>query len=135
MAKTVSSSKRVISTWTPTKAEADRIDGGTPNQKILPQRIIPLQTAEKLICGDREGDYGSPKVSFDSIAALWTAYLHARKLLHPANRVLGSDVSQLMVLLKISRTATGGPKPDNFHDQAGYTGLSYELFSKEGSLK
>lgn len=77
-----------------------------------------LNTAAKLIDGDRQDTYGSATESFDRIGKLWSAYL--------GTEVSGTDVANLMVLLKVSRTK-GKFHEDSYVDIAGYAALAERL--------
>jgi hypothetical protein len=81
-----------------------------------------LQSAEVLINGDREQDYGTPQESFGCIADMWTAYLG-----HP---VTAADACNMMALLKIARLRTG-PHRDSSVDGAGYMALGAEMSEGE----
>ena len=89
----------------------------TTRKKILKQ-------AEKTVCTDREGQYGSPEDNFRRIADLWTTYCGG----YPFEP---KDVAMMMSLLKIARIATGKHKDDNYIDLAGYAACGGELGSKE----
>lgn len=85
-----------------------------------------LAQAKKCVCGDREDDYGSPENNFVTIANLWTDYLHAE--FKDCNFMLGpGDVAAMMILLKVSRIASGNGKNDNWVDIAGYAACGGEL--------
>jgi len=77
-----------------------------------------LQTAEGLICGDRQEAYGDAAQSHQRIADLWAAYLGAE--------VSAVDVAAMMVLLKVSRSK-GSERDDNFIDICGYAALAGEM--------
>lgn len=84
-----------------------------------------LEAAKKCVCGDREDDYGSPENNFITIANLWSDYMHAE---FGTNFILGpGDVAAMMILLKISRIASGNGKDDNWVDIAGYAACGGEL--------
>lgn len=85
-----------------------------------------LDTAKKIVVGDREEDYGSPENSFRCIAALWTDYLNAAG--HSVD-ITASEVAVMMALLKIARIASGHGKADNWVDLAGYAACGGELES------
>ncbi len=76
-----------------------------------------LDTA-KLVCEDRESQYGSPEDSFATIGLMWEAYLKARYGISVV--LLPQDVASMMILLKTARNATGKNKDDNWIDIAGY---------------
>ena len=82
-----------------------------------------LQTAEKMVNGDRQDDYGTPENSFETIANLWYAYLGDRL----KTGITPHDVAAMMALLKIARIASGHGKNDNWVDLAGYAACGGEL--------
>lgn len=77
-----------------------------------------LQEAERLINGDRQDTYGGASESFGRIASLWSAYL--------GHEVSALDVTNLMILLKVSRTK-GSYHRDSYVDIGGYAGLGERL--------
>ena len=77
-----------------------------------------LQTAEGLICGDRQEAYGDAAESHQRIADLWTAYLDTE--------ICALDVAAMMVLLKVSRSK-GADRDDNWIDICGYAALAGEM--------
>lgn len=77
-----------------------------------------LRTAEGMVCGHREEDYGAPEDSFGRIAALWSAYL--------GRQVSGVDVAALMVLMKVARTQASPAHRDSWVDIAGYAACGAE---------
>lgn len=85
-----------------------------------------LQTAEKMVNGDRQDDYGTPEHNFERIAMLWTHYLGADRLMTGITPV---DVAAMLALLKIARVASGHGKSDNWIDLAGYAACGGELQS------
>ena len=84
-----------------------------------------LKSAQRCVCADREGQYGSPEDSFKRIAALWNAYLG-----NMAVPIRPRDVAAMMALLKIARISRG-IKDDNWIDLAGYAACGGELDDKE----
>ena len=58
-----------------------------------------LQAAQKIVCGQREQDYGSPEDNFGAIAALWGTYLGID--------INADEVAVMMILFKIGRLSTG----------------------------
>ena len=81
-----------------------------------------LATAEKMVNGDRQTDYGTPENNFQTIANLWDIYLSTM-----TNRLTGKDVAAMLALLKIARIASGHAKPDNWIDLAGYAACGGEI--------
>ena len=86
-----------------------------------------LNTAGNVVNGDRQTDYGDALDSFKSIAAFWTNYLRARRILSSIIEITPADVAMMMDLLKTSRFATGGFKLDTFVDKGGYSALAGAL--------
>lgn len=84
-----------------------------------------LAAATKCVNGDRQEDYGTPEHSFDTIAALWNAYLNGKSW--PTVDVDAKDVACMLSLLKIARIATGHGKSDNWIDLAGYAACDGEI--------
>lgn len=89
----------------------------------MTNREICLDTAKKMVCGEREQDYGTPEDNFATIAKLWNTYLKV-------SAITPKDVSMMMALLKIARIATGDGTSDSFVDLAGYAACGYEIYSK-----
>ena len=83
-----------------------------------------LETAEKMVNGDREQDYGKPENNFQTIAGLWNQYLNAKGM---NVCVVSTDVAAMLALLKIARIASGHAKTDNWVDLAGYAACGGEL--------
>lgn len=77
-----------------------------------------LETAEHMVNGDREHDYGTPEDNFKTIAGLWSVYL--------GKEISSLDVAMLMALMKIARIKAG-TKPDSFVDLAGYAACGAEI--------
>lgn len=92
-----------------------------PDKKAETKREEILDAAKRCVCGDREQDYGSPENNFQTIAELWSTYLHIPELLTPA------DVAAMLALLKIARISSGHAKEDNWIDLAGYAACGGEL--------
>lgn len=84
-----------------------------------------LDKAAECVTGKREEDYGSPENNFYLIARLWTDYC--------GYGFSAKDVTMMMALLKIARTARGGTV-DCFVDLAGYAACGGEIYSTEREL-
>lgn len=89
-----------------------------------------LQTAERLIYGERNKVYRHPTENFANIANLWNAYFVAIKVrpdvstglemgLMQVNKI---DVAYMNILQKIARGATAQDHMDTVVDIAGYAG-------------
>ena len=72
-------------------------------------------TAKKLVCGDRNADYGSPKADFDRIAKTWSGLMGEKLKLD----LTAMDVGLMMCALKLVRHAHK-QKDDNVVDAHGY---------------
>lgn len=87
-------------------------------------RQTVLEEAQALVYGgDREADYGGPRPSCENIAALWSAYLHGCGALSQEVVLTAEDAAACLLLLKVSRFATGGTKRDTVVDMAGYAAV------------
>lgn len=86
-------------------------------------RAMILETAAKIVTGNREQEYGSPEDNFNQIANLWNSFLEARQ----GKRLTGADVAIMMILFKIGRLATGAGSVDTWVDIAGYAACGGEI--------
>lgn len=82
-----------------------------------------LRTANELIHGNREQDYGRPIDSFRRVAAAFNLVLEG--LGHPP--IDPMTAAKLMIALKLSRLAGGDNKDDTWVDLAGYAALGAEV--------
>lgn len=89
---------------------------------ITSPRAEVLREAEKLICGVRQQEYGSPYDSHARIAALWSALLGIE--IRPYQAAI------MLALMKASRAMTD-VKMDTFNDGAGYFALAYDILLEE----
>ncbi len=102
-----------------------------------------LLTAEKMVNGSRQDDYGRPENTFGMIAELWSTYLKYRLPQtdvdptainsYPFGDLTSWDVAALMILLKIARIGGGHGKSDNWIDIAGYAACGGELDQFRGA--
>jgi hypothetical protein len=91
----------------------------------LPSAVEILNTAAKLVGGDRDRTHGNKRENFRAIAELLNAYMRIRR---DATAELDEiDVGHIMALLKIARTQTGSPNADDWIDGAGYLACAGEL--------
>jgi len=79
-----------------------------------------LDTASKLIHGDRASDYGDAKEMHQRIGDFWSTYLNLETPL------TADQVAMMMVLMKTARS-TSSPKFDTYVDLAGYAALAGEM--------
>jgi hypothetical protein len=83
------------------------------------KRSDTLKTADQLINGQRQADYGSPQENFEKIAARWSQILGGFE-------IEAWQVCLMMADLKIARLSNG-PHADSFVDACGYLALASEL--------
>lgn len=86
-----------------------------------------LETASRLVNGDREEQYSPPENSFRAIAELWSAYLFNRFGKDYRGILEPEDVGLMMTLFKIARIQTGSYKDDSYVDAAGYIACAGEI--------
>lgn len=78
-----------------------------------------LETAAKLVSGDRNKQNGDARENHANIAVLWSAWLGVA--------IRPEDVIAMMVLLKLARTKSGNINPDDYVDACGYASLMGQL--------
>lgn len=88
-----------------------------------------LDTAKKCVTGDREQSYGRAENNFATIAKLWNEYCSAKGM---DVQFSSKDVAAMMILMKISRIASGHGKDDNWVDIAGYAACGSEIEFPDG---
>lgn len=77
------------------------------------------ETAMELINGDRHDAHGDFRVSFQTIANLWMAFL--------GTPIRADQVAIMMLLLKVARNRLNPKVVDNFIDMVGYAELAAAL--------
>ncbi len=92
--------------------------GNPAGDPLLNPEDSVLAEAHNLVRGKRRNSYGDVRISFESIAAMWTVILKTR--------VTPDQVALCMVATKICRE-TGHSKRDNWVDIAGYAELGAGL--------
>lgn len=94
-----------------------------------------LKTAEKVICDDRQDQYGNAEDSFSDIATFWETYLADHCVSAGADLCISrQDVAAMMVLLKIARLKANAKHMDSWVDIAGYAALGGEMGERFLSL-
>lgn len=78
-----------------------------------------LQTAIRLIDGDRAKSHGPYLENHENIAKLWSAYLGVE--------ITARHAAMMLVLLKVARTMTGEHNRDDYADAAGYLALAWAI--------
>jgi hypothetical protein len=81
-----------------------------------------LREAERLTRGDRNDDYGHPKVEHDRIAAYWSIFVGVP--------IRAEQVAMMMVLLKVARLGHRY-KRDSLVDIAGYADCAQRIIEAE----
>lgn len=83
------------------------------SRKKLPEENDILSEAKKLVCGDRNNQYGPPTQDFERIAAMWSTLFGVKFDSH--------QVACAMICLKLSRICWSPSKRDHWVDMAGYS--------------
>ena len=100
-------------------------------EKITREYI--LREAARIVCGDRNAQYGEPEDSFRAIAEFWETYVRERCVTPGADVCIDeADVAMMMVLLKVARTFCA-TKADTYIDIAGYAACAAEAEAKRES--
>ena len=81
-----------------------------------------LDTAAKIVTGQRQHEYGDKYQNHNNIAKLWSAYLDYNISAH--------DVAICMMLLKAARLKHR-PTQDCYIDMAGYAAIAGEINDRE----
>ena len=81
-----------------------------------------LDTAAKIVTGQRQHDYGDKYQNHENIANLWSAYLDYNISAH--------DVAICMLLVKVARLKHRPPE-DCYIDMAGYAAIAGEIQDKD----
>lgn len=88
------------------------------------QRETALDSAKRIIYGDREKTYGSPARNLECVARMWSAYLDTKLSANAGKLAINSkDVCAMMNLLKTARFANDPEHIDNVVDGIGYWAL------------
>ena len=77
-----------------------------------------LDTAAKIVTGQRQYDYGDKYQNHENISKLWSAYL--------GYGISAHDVAICMLLLKVARLKHR-PTTDCYIDMAGYAAIAGEI--------
>ena len=80
-----------------------------------------LDKAKEIINGARQENYGKPENNFKQIASYWSLYLD--------HDVSATDVSLMMVLMKLARLQNKPNHEDSWIDIAGYAANGAEIAS------
>lgn len=108
-----------------TTTKTEKLSGITQRDYGITQRERCLDEAKRIVCTDRNEQYGEPENNFDVISEYWAAYLNSKyKVGVPLD---SGDVAHMMVLFKMGRITTAKAyKEDNYIDMAGYAACAME---------
>jgi hypothetical protein len=87
-----------------------------------------LETANKIVNGARQNNYGSPENCFQTIADFWNTYFIHKKSCF----ISPKDVAAMMVLMKVSRLCNDINHEDSWIDIAGYAANGVEVSDGKG---
>lgn len=88
-----------------------------------PTRAKLLQTAKDLTCGERNVSYGSPVDQAARAAAIFNAW--------SGRNLTATEISQVMVAVKLSRMPSSPTKADHYADAMAYIGIVAECVEDE----
>ena len=91
-----------------------------------------LDEAKQLVTKDRAGTHGNAIKTLDALAEFWRSYLYVRTGGYTIN-FTGSDVAEMLCMLKLARKCTGKFHRDNYADTIGYAALAYAAAKWENS--
>ena len=86
-----------------------------------------LREAEELINGPRADDYGPALLNHERIATIWNVLLRAKLL----KQITPTEVTAMMIGLKLARLAEDMHKDDSWVDIIGYAALGGEISNDE----
>lgn len=86
-----------------------------------------LRKANECVNQSRKDQYGDLEDNFQKIANLWNGYLNGYLFGADCCYITAIDVANMMVLLKVARSASNPLHGDNYVDMAGYAACAYEL--------
>ena len=89
--------------------------------------LLGLKQAEELINGPRAEDYGPALLNHERIATIWNVLLR-KKLL---DKITPTEVTAMMIGLKLARLAEDMHKDDSWVDIIGYAALGGEISNDE----
>lgn len=90
-----------------------------------------LGAAFDAVTAARNVSYGEPQDDFACTAELWDSYITRITQVRGLPSIRPSDISAMMILLKISRLANSPGEMDHWIDIAGYSAIGAEIASQE----
>lgn len=91
--------------------------------------IAIIDSAAKLVAGDRQEAYGDPMDGMVRLAIALNAWLHMTGNATP-RPLSPKDAAMFQVMLKIARSETGPLRMDNFVDLAGWAAVAGEVAAR-----
>ena len=118
-----------LSRWNEDQVELVRA-AAEPLPKEPPEPTLPraelLREAERLICGDRNNQYGPPTKDFQVIADMASAAGFRFEKGEGVSDLDPHHVALFQIILKVARIAWSPEKRDSWVDTAGYAGCGWE---------
>ncbi len=102
-----------------------------PAARDLLSRSDVLQMANEAVSKSRNVSYGEPQDDFACTAELWDSYVTRITQVRGMPSIWPSDISAMMILLKISRLANSPGEMDHWIDIAGYSAIGAEIAGQE----
>lgn len=107
-------------------------------KKQPPTRDLPLfnrseilEKADQAVSRARNISYGEPQDDFACTAEFWDSYITRITQVRGLPLIRPSDISAMMILLKISRLANSPGEMDHWIDIAGYSAIGGEIAGQE----
>lgn len=97
----------------------------------LVHRSEILQKANEAVTSTRNASYGEPQDDFACTSELWDSYITRITQVRGIPLIRPSDISAMMILLKISRLANSPGDTDHWIDIAGYAAIGAEIAAEE----
>lgn len=113
----------------PSKGKGQKTAAPEPRDNV---RGHVLETANKLVNGDRNNQYGDPRQDFQRTADYFSIYI--KSIIEReggAVIVRPHDIGIMQILLKISRLAWTPAKADHYYDVAGYAACAADCADAE----
>ena len=101
-----------------------------PARDLLNRSEI-LFKANEAVSKARNVSYGEPQDDFACTAELWDSYITRITQVRGLPSIRPSDISVMMILLKISRLANSPGEMDHWVDIAGYSAIGGEIAGEE----
>jgi hypothetical protein len=96
-------------------------DGNTESGDAIAHTVLADVAS---LVNDKRDTHGDAVANQEHIADAWEWYLRGNGVLAADATITGADVSRMMALLKMSRSAVGEHDIDHDRDVAGYAGIA-----------